>query len=83
MQSPTKLLPGGFLLVFFGILGLVFTGLAGYAAWLAFHKEVIEKQVIPYHYGYLLGAGIFGLITSVFLIYFGIKLSWEVPNYKL
>ncbi len=83
MQSPTKLLPGGFLLVFFGLLGLVFTGLAGYAAWLAFHKEVIEKQVVSCSYGYLLGAGIFGLIVSVLLIYFGIRLSLQEPDFKL
>lgn len=38
-SRPTKSMHGGFLLVFFGILGWIYSLLAGYAAWLVWHRQ--------------------------------------------
>jgi hypothetical protein len=83
MQAPTRLLPGGFLFVFFGLLALAFSSLSGYAGWLAFHKEVIEKQAVPYAYSDLFWISGAGLVVAVALFYYGIKVALERPDFKL
>jgi len=79
--SPTQSVPGGFLLVFFGTLSLIYSGLSAYAAWLVYHKEYIEKQPTEYSFiGLSLGA-LCGLLIATTLIYIGLRMAFYVGSY--
>lgn len=81
LSRPTQSVPGGFLLVFFGVLFLIASGLAGYAGYLVFYREVMEGNETVYSYRYLfLGSGLL-LLLSVASIYWGIKLAIKVGPY--
>lgn len=79
--TPTQSVPGGFLLVFFGLLALVFAGLAGYAGWLACQTDDFtdaEKSKALWTFFGLSGTG---LLIGISLISFGIRLAWKVGPY--
>ncbi len=67
--------------VFFGLLGLVFSGLAGYASWLVWHKEYLEHQVTGYSLTSLLICTGLGFFAAVFLICFGLRMAFHTPPY--
>ncbi len=64
--------------MFFGLLALVFAGLAGYAGWLAYQTDFfadVEKPKAVWTFSGLSGTG---LLIGIGLIYFGIRLAWKV-----
>lgn len=80
-SRPTKSMPGGFLLVFFGILGWIYALLAGYAAWLVWHRKFVEQHPVdpdPVHLILQSGAG---FLIGLLLICWGLRLARSVPPY--
>ena len=77
----TQSVQGGFLFIVLGLFALIYSGLSGYAGWLVFQKEVIQGQQTEYDFRLLFGQSAIGLFLTVFLTYFGFKLSLKVPPY--
>ena len=73
--------PGGFLFVFFGVMSWVYSGLAGYASWLVFHKQLIEHKLVDHSLSSLVIQAVVGFIVGLLLIYFGLKLALKVAPY--
>jgi len=69
------------LFVFFGVLVLVFSGLAGYASWLVWRKEHVEHQITDYSLTTLLICTGLSLIAAILLIGIGIRTASRTPPY--
>lgn len=83
LPRPTQSVPGGFLFVFFGLLAMVFTILAGYATWLIYQKEFIDQQPTEHNFlGWMLTTSL-GLLTAIALIYFGLRMAYHTPPYDV
>ena len=81
LGSPTKSVPGGFLLVFFGLLALIFAGLAGYAGWLAYQTDFFteaEKPKAVLTFCCISGTG---LLVAILLGYCGLRMAAKVELY--
>lgn len=77
MPSPTQSVPGGFLLVFFGILALVFSGLCGYASWLVYQKECVQHQPTEYSLTQLLLLTAAGFVVACAMIAVGLRMAYR------
>jgi hypothetical protein len=80
-NRPTKSMPGGFLLVFFGILGWIYSLLAGYAAWLVWHRQTSDHPVTDQDPMHLLLQSGSGFLIGLLLIWWGLRLARSVPPY--
>lgn len=80
-EEVTQSTPGGFLFVFFGILSWAFSGLAGYASWLIYHKKYIEHLEVKYHLAPVLVASIVAFVVGLVLIIIGLRMAWSVEPY--
>jgi ABC-type sulfate transport system permease component len=80
-MTPTQSTPGGFLFVFFGVLFLVASALAGYAAWLDYHKIYIEHQVTAYSLTSLLVCFAATLVVGLGMVVFGLRMALQTGPY--
>ena len=77
----TQSIPGGFLLIFFGLLAWAFAALAGYAGWLVYQREELLHEPTEYSYNLYFSMGAGGLLVGVLLVYWGLKQAWRTPPY--
>jgi ABC-type sulfate transport system permease component len=82
LPSPTQSVPGGFLLVFFGVLFLVASALAGYASWLDYHKIYLEHQATEYSLTSLLLCFAATLVVGLGLVIFGLRMAMDTGPYN-
>ena len=68
-------------MAFFGFLALVFSGLAGYAGWLALKTDFYTDAERPKVLWRLFGLSGIGLLTGIGLIYVGFRLAMKVAPY--
>jgi hypothetical protein len=80
-SSPTKSIPGGFLLVFFGILGWIYSLLAGYAALLVWQRQSAGHPVTDHDPMHLMLQSVSGFLIGLLLIWWGLRLARTVPPY--
>jgi ABC-type sulfate transport system permease component len=80
-EQPTQSTPGGFLLVFFGVLSWIVSGLAGYASWLIYQKRYIEHVKTEYSLTSVLVTSIVAFIIGIVLIVIGLRMAWSVGPY--
>ena len=78
---PTQSVPGGFIFVFFGVLSWIYSGLAGYASWLVFHRHYIEHKPVDHNLSSLAFQTGIGFIVGLLLIYFGLRMASKVAPY--
>lgn len=81
MPHPTQSVPAGFLVVFFGMLALVFSGLCGYASWLVYQKEFIQHQPTDYSLTQLLLGTVGGLSVACTMIVLGLRMAYRTAPY--
>lgn len=79
-SGPTKSMPGGLLLVFFGILGWIYALLAGYAAWLVCQRESAGHPV-DQDPMLLMLQSFGGFLLGLLLIWLGLRMARSVPPY--
>lgn len=81
MPSPTQSIPAGFLVVFFGILALLFSGFCGYASWLVYEKEQILHQTTEYSLTQLLLGTVVGFVLAGVMITLGLRMAYRTAPY--
>jgi hypothetical protein len=81
MPQPTQSVPGGFLVVFFGMLALVFSGLCGYASWLVYQKECVQHQSSEYSLTQLLLLTAGGFVVATSMITVGLRMAYRTAPY--
>lgn len=81
LPTPTQSTPGGCLLVFFGLLSMLISGMAGYAGYLVHHREVVEHVDTGYSTLPLFGLCGVLLLIGAALVIWGTRLAWRVGAY--
>ena len=80
-NRPTKSMPGGFLFVFFGILGWIYALLAGYAAWLVWQRQSAGHPVADQNPMHLMLQSVAAFLIGLLLIWWGLRMARSVPPY--
>ena len=81
VSRPSQSVPGGFLLVFFGALLLIYSCLSTYAGWLAHAKPLAER--LPNHPDPwpLVAGAVASFIVGMLLTWFGLRMALCTPAY--
>jgi hypothetical protein len=80
-SKPTKSLPGGFLIVFFGLLAWIYALLAAYAAWLVWQHKFGEHRPVDQDPLHLILQSVAGFLIGLLLIWWGLRLANSVSPY--
>jgi len=78
--TPTQSVHGGFLVVFFGILAFLFSGLSAYVAWLVYQKNQ-ETQAIDYSSSSFVYASSGGFLLGLILTVIGLRMAMKTGSY--
>lgn len=81
MPTPTQSIQGGFLLVFFGVLSWIYSGIAVYGAWRVYHLVHVQNQTTEHSIlSFLLRSAIAFAIGLVLLLV-GFRMALRVAPY--